>query len=142
MRFLLYLLMALALAGSPERDPDIRTPEGCIGSQVWYSSGHFMDWMDYGILEYPKNSRSIFERDADYHPVTKEDLTALRAIVRHFRRDAGAYDDLRDACDLSSKCMDAQDFFSLIDERPRIEHYTLWYFDSQSDTLYYMDNKW
>ena len=38
--------------------------------------------------------------------------------------------------------MDDQDYYLLDDDRPDSEHYALYYFDTQTDTLYFFDCKW
>ena len=139
MKILLFLA-CLLLSGQNRADPFL--PEGYLSAEFYNDPDPWMDWTDYEVFHYPANSASLFSEYNCYAPVSAQALPALRQLADDFAHWADLCPHLQGVYDFDPACMDDQDYYLLDDDRPDSEHYALYYFDTQTDTLYFFDCKW
>ena len=82
-----------------------------------------------------------------FDPVTEENLSVLGEYVADFEKWVACVEDTDSFCfyDFSRENIDEQDYLCLRDESDAgvdKEDYTIYFFDSQTNVLYYFRNTW
>lgn len=143
---LLLLLCFCLMFSAPEGE--VVTSLGKVSSKEFYSSGGFQDFTDYGIYRFadPK-----IEENEYLKPMTEEDLSVFFNYLEDFEGWVGLHDHTEELYlhyDFDFSIVDVDDYFYLYTnpEYPAYGtnnicgSYNLYFFDVQSQTLYYFHN--
>lgn len=140
----LILLSATACFIQTRQDNVLESLGAYKSKQVW-TSGGFQDYTDFGIYTYSSVS---MKNNSYFASVTDGDIQTILSYVddfngwidAHRRNDPNGELVLNYAFDPS--IIDTGDFFYIYEKEgyPPFGLYDLWFFDTQSNTLYYFHN--
>ena len=99
----------------------------------------WMDYTDYCKYIYSQNGKELFRKSKLYNKV--ESCTKVKKYIEDFREWMEAADRLDDF-DLKAEQVTRDDFYRIEDNRPETDSYSLYFFDSKNNTLYYCHSKW
>ena len=112
-------------------------PSGFVSKEEHFQQGGFQDYTDYA--KYVYESSYAFEKNSDYSPVSESDINMIKGYTDNFKdwmsNRLSEYD-----FDYSS--VTAGDYYRLkvkYNDNPYSD-YTLWFFDTETYTLYYFHN--
>ncbi|MCR5694379.1 MAG: hypothetical protein K6G89_05340 [Clostridia bacterium] len=114
-------------------------PSGYISREEHFQQGGFQDYTDYA--KYVYDSMSAFENNSDYKPVLESDAAVIKGYTQDFKSWMSAADRLNEY-DFDDSCITVGDFYRLLIKYKNdvYSNYTLWFFDSETATLYYFHN--
>ena len=109
--------------------------------QIW-THGEFQDYADFGIYYYPALN---IENSKDFAKVSPEDMETLGLFLDNYEQWIAAVesndpeDELVVNYAFDRTIIDTEDHFYIYtkDEDHPLYDYDIWFFDSQSKTLYY-----
>ncbi len=111
-----------------------KIPEGFISSEEHWDQDGWQDFVDYAKFLYKDDS--AFAVDPEYGKVTEADIPRLKGFFDNFRQWMKVEERLKEY-DFDPSCLDAGDLFRLVEKYPNYDDYDIWFFDSQTLTLYY-----
>ncbi len=111
-----------------------KIPEGFISSEEHWDQDGWQDFVDYAKFLYKDDS--VFAGDLEYSKVTEADIPRLKGFFDNFRQWMKVEERLNEY-DFDPSCLDASDLFRLVEKYPNYDDYDIWFFDSQTLTLYY-----
>lgn len=113
--------------------------DGYIDKEEHLDESRFQDFTDYCKYFYDENGKKLFEESGLYTEVDKG--YTVKKYVDDFRQWMEAEDRL-DEYDFKTSQITKGDYYNIVDERPDTECYTLYLYDSETNTLYYFCSKW
>ncbi len=130
-----------------EKRSDPLIPTGYISEELHPDPHGFMDWSDY--YKYTYSPDSDFSQNPDYVQVKEEDIPELCGFFSDFQHWMDSADRL-DEYDFDPECIDTQDYFRIEtregEQRTvdsvfgKYDLYTVYLYDSESNTLYVIHN--
>ncbi len=111
-------------------------------SEQFWTHGEWQDYVDFAIYYYPALN---IEKSKDFAQVSPEDMETLGLFLDNYEQWIAAFaqDDPEDELVVNYAfdrgIMDTEDHFYIYvkdDDHP-LYHYDVWFFDSQTKTLYY-----
>ena len=130
--FVLIILLLLLSACSS-------IPSGYVSKEEHFEQGGFQDYTDYA--KYIYESSSAFENNGDYLTVSGTDITIIKEYTDHFK-DWMSIDNRLHEYNFDDSCITIGDYYRLkikYEDNP-LSDYTLWFFDTETYTLYYFHN--
>lgn len=119
-------------------------------SELLVSCGDWQDQTDYGKYTYSDVTTQQLQDSGYFQPVTQEDIPVLAAHLEEFEgwveRSVGCdYCDLADCYDFSVELISEGDYFGLEcagcgSSSEFHSDFTMYYFDLETQTLYWMRN--
>ncbi len=113
--------------------------ENCTGT-IWHEDS-FQDFTDYGKFHCPGVSAEQLERNAYFSAVTQENLPMLQGYLENFASWIALMEDDQEPkihYDFSADVVNPGDYFCLEEKGPQpYTNYDLYYFDLETQTLYY-----
>lgn len=134
--------LMLVFAGVESRQDQVLATLGKYDSKEFWTHGAFQDYTDYAKYQFSSVS---FEGNPYFSVVSESDLPIIRAFLDNFEKwvasikETDAADELAISYDFDRSLMDAGDFFYLYEDEdyPKFGCYDLYFFDSQTQVLYY-----
>ncbi len=140
--FILFVFLAFCLYGC-SIDPNI--PNGYTGKEEHFDKDGFQDYSDY--CKYFYKDATAFENNPNYHKVTAPDIAVIKGYFDDFKQFMGG--DRAGEYDFDTKCITIGDFV-LINTKEGVtegnivyqkyDNYNVYYFDTDSNVLYYIHN--
>ena len=113
-------------------------PEGYIDKEEHYQQEGFKDYTDYA--KYVYSSDDIIINDIDYKEVVSTDIEEVKRYfddIYHWME----IDNRLDEFDFDTNCIDAGDYVRIIDKSEKNNtNYSVYFFDIDTLTLYYVHN--
>ena len=142
---LLTLLISMVACGFQTREDKVLASLGKYESEQFWTSGEFQDYTDFGVYTY--DSVDI-EKSKCFTKASESNIKILCAYVDDFERwisassDQDSPDSLARNYTFDRSIMDTEDYFYKYekDSHSKFECYDVWFFDSQTKTLYYFHN--
>lgn len=136
--FSVLLFALLCLGGCTAENSAI--PEGYHNKAEYYENG-FQDFADYCRYEYRPTQISLFAEHAAYHIVENDDFEKVRAYIDFFEQRLDRQN-RSDVLDFDTQCITQGDYMCLLASKQQDPYYrfTLYYFDTESSTLFYFHN--
>lgn len=143
----LLLLLCFCLMFSAPED-EVVASLGKVSSKEYYSSGGFQDFTDYGIYQFT-NSR--IEDNEYLKPMTEENMATFSNYLEDFEGWVELHDHTEELYlhyDFDSSIVDTEDYFYLYTNPDYPTYgannicgsYNMYFFDTQSETLFYFHN--
>ncbi len=141
--FLFVLLMLLSFSSCTRRDNVLRSVGRCESEQVW-THGGFQDYTDFGI--YTFSSSVDLSNNRYFSPVKEEDIETIGEYVTYFEGCVETICTMVDPEDelvvnyaFDRAVIDTEDYFYIYEDDNYSEfgNFDLWFFDVQTDTLYF-----
>lgn len=139
------LILSMVGCGIESRQAQVRASLGSCERKVFYTSGGFQDYTDFGIYAC---SAVDLENNSYFAPITPPDREVLWAFLDDFegwvdvigRSDPQNEIVVHYAFDRS--IVDTGDWFYIYEDPdyPKFGSYDIWFFDSQTYLLYYFHN--
>ena len=139
---ILFCFLAFCLSGCVT-DPNI--PSGYTGKEEHFDKEGFQDYADY--CKYFYKDAAAFENNPDYRKVTERDIAGIKEYFDYFEMcmDGGRADEY----DFDTGCMTSGDYVSIKTKEGisdgnivygKLDNYNIYYFDTDSNILYYIHN--
>ncbi|MBQ9890579.1 MAG: hypothetical protein IJM39_04135 [Firmicutes bacterium] len=110
-------------------------PSGYTSKETHWDPNGGQDYTDY--CKYTYKDASGFAGNKDYNKAAAADIETIKGYFANFREWMNVEDRL-DEYDFDPACIDTEDYFRLTERYPNYDDYTLWFFDMQTLTLYYI----
>ena len=147
-RFLILLTvltLALTACTGPTRQDDVLSTLGQYEFRHFYTSGGFQDYTDFALYTY---AAANLEHNPYFAPLTPADSETLSAFIDDFEdwidtiRRSDPDNEVAVHYAFDRKRLDPEDWFYLYEDPiyPKFGCYDLWFYDSQSNVLYYFHN--
>lgn len=142
----LILIITLFLTGCFNNLTDSDIPKGYTEKEEYYDKDGVQDYTDYA--KYIYESKDIIENNKDYNKVTTDDINNITEYFNDFRSVMESKDRLKEY-DFDVTKITEGDFFriktkegeSIGDSKyEKFDNYTLYFFDTETLTLYYIHN--
>ncbi len=145
---LCFILTCLCLVKCNLNTTGKAIPGGWISKEEHFDPHGFQDYTDY--CKYHYSSAEPFQRAAGYHAVTADEIEDIAGYFANFRGWMATENRLNEY-DFDPACISAGDYVR-IDSREgqpigsqgaqykKYDSYTLYFFDNESMTLYYIHN--
>lgn len=135
-------LMAICLFGCSFADDAILSSLGSYTAKNVYSHGGWQDFTDYGKYRYESIS---VENNKYFQPVTETDAETLKAYIANFEDwlEAIEKNDPEDSLvvnyDFDTGVISVDDYFYIYNDPdyPEFGNYKVYFFDTETNTLYY-----
>lgn len=146
MKRLVFLLLFLALSLCPActREDGVLNTLPPWDSRELYSSGGFQDYTDYGVYHYSGLTPSDFVQNPCFETMTPRDCEELLLYIENFAAWvtlAPADSDLARGYDFDASAITPGDMVYITLKHPdtnrRFDSYTIYFFDMETQTLYY-----
>ena len=146
MKRLISLLLFLALAFLPAcvREDGVLNTLPPWDSRELYSSGGFQDFTDYGVYHYTGLTPADFAQNPCFETMTDKDCAELLLYMENFAGWAALApvdSSLAQGFNFNSAAVTPGDMVYIISKHPntdrRFDSYTIYFFDMDSQTLYY-----
>lgn len=119
-------------------------PKGYINKEEHYDINGFQDYTDY--VKYTYDSKDVILNNNDYKKVTSNDFESIKNYLENFRKWMET-DNRLDEFDFDENIINEGDFFCIINVGNNKEknylnydNYSIYYFNVETLTLYYMHN--
>ena len=146
---LLAMILLLSLYGCFYQDPVLASLPR-YQSEVFYTSGGFQDYTDYAKYTYDELSTEKFENSKYFTETSSEDIEEILLYIDDFEQWVEAVSgELEVNYDFDKNVVTEGDFFCIktkegqpIGERTygKFENYTVYYFDIDTQVMYYFHN--
>jgi len=140
------LLFAIAVSCSIQtrQDQVLSSLGKCESEQIW-THGEFQDYTDFGIYTY---SSANLDNNSYFSKVSESDIETICTFVENFEQwiNTFRYNDTNDDLVLNytfeRSTIDTEDFFYIYEDEDysKFGCYDVWFYDSQTNTLYYLHN--
>ena len=139
----LVLALLLFLPSCTRQNKVLRSVGACESEQFW-THGTFQDYTDFGV--YTFSSDADLSRNRYFAAVTEEDVETIELFLSDFEmmvdsiKENDPADELAVNYTFDHGMIDTEDFFYIYDDdRYPMEFmcYDVWFFDTQTNTLYY-----
>ena len=151
---LLTFVLTLGLSGCSFLDPVDPVIDSLpdYKSEAFYSSGVFQDFTDYAKYSYDSITPKDFDDSKYFNVTTAEDIKEILLHIKNFEEWVELADDeLKENYDFDKTLVSEGDFFYIetkagepigIDQETygKFDDYTVYYFDIDTQTLYYFHN--
>lgn len=140
---MLLLILIFVITGCSSQEDIVEIPKGYTYKEEYYDENGFQDYTDYAKYIYP--SQSVIINNDDYKKITKEDIESIKGYFNNFRNW------------MTSSRLDEYDFYdSMINEGDYVriktkegekignsqynkyDNYSVYFFDIETLTLYYI----
>ena len=130
--FVLIILLLLLSACSS-------IPSGYVSKEEHFEQGGSQDYTDYA--KYVYESSSAFEKNSDYSPVSESDINIIKGYTDNFK-DWMSTENRLSEYDFNDSSITEGDYYRLKVKYNDNSYsdYTLWFFDTETFTLYYFHN--
>ena len=139
---ILFCFLAVCLSGCVV-DPNI--PNGYTGREEHFDKDGFQDYADY--CKYFYKDATAFENNPNYHKISESNITEIKEYFDHFKTcmdgdRAGEYD-------FNTECVTSGDYVLIKTKEgisdgnivyKKFDNYNIYYFDKDSNILYYIHN--
>ena len=121
----------------PSQDALNKVPAGYVSKVEHMDQNGFQDYTDY--CKYVYSSAEIFENHGNYKTATEEDAEMIDGYFRDFYSWMATEERLSEF-DFDFECINAGDLFDIeLDNYfSDYDNYTVWFFDKETCTLYYI----
>ena len=143
------LVLALSSCATYDYENEVLSSLGEYKDRVFYSEGAFQDFTDYGKYYYDSVDFSDNEYFSKIQPDDLEDLNEhlddFERWIETFR-EGDASREIVVNYDFDRSIIDSEDYFYLESEKSMFDgvlflvNYDLYFFDSQTNTLYFFHN--
>lgn len=140
----LLLFLALSLCPACAREDGVLNTLPPWDSRELYSSGGFQDCTDYGVYHYSGLTPSDFAQNPCFETMTDKDCAELLLYMENFAGWAAlapADSSLALGFDFNAAVVTPGDLVYIISKHPdiarRFDSYTIYFFDMETQTLYY-----
>lgn len=145
----LTLILILSFGGCFFQDPVLSAlPD--YKTKVFYTSGGFQDYTDYAKYTYESVTAQDLEEVKYFTEVTADDVKEIKSHINNFERWVNTIgEELKANYDFDKTIVSAGDFFYIETKygEPigqgtygKFDSYTVYYFDIDTQTLYYFHN--
>lgn len=132
------MLCSFMLAGCRANDIN-DVPYGYIDKTEYFQEGGFQDYTDY--CKYVYDSQAQFVDNKEYKKVEDSDVEGIKSYFENFESWMIELDRANEY-DFDEFCIDPGDYVRVITkaEDNKFVNYTIYFFDVESLTLYYIHN--
>lgn len=140
----LVLLLVLLLTGCASQKDFNEISKGYIDSEEHFEQDGFQDYADYA--KYIYSSIEIIENDREYEKVGIDDISSIKLYFENFR-DRMEMSDRLDEYDFDERIINEGDYIRIKTKEgekignskyQKYDNYTVYYFDIETLTLYYI----
>lgn len=126
--------VAIAFAGCSQAMLN-SVPFGYISAEEHMDQDGFQDYTDY--CKYTYSSVDKFKENSKYQCVTSDQISEIKGYFKNFKSWMAAGGRSREY-DFDHNCINEGDYWRIETKGEKYDNYTLWYFDTESLTLYYI----
>lgn len=140
---ILFILVIIVTTSCSSQTDNRYIPNGYINKEEHYDVNGFQDYTDYA--KYTYYSKDIILNNNDYKKVTSNDFESIKNYLENFRGWMET-DNRLDEYDFDENIINEGDYFCIINENDKeinylnYDNYSIYYFDVETLTLYYMHN--
>ena len=142
---ILSIVMAICLFGCSFSGDAVLDSLGSYAAKNLYSHGGWQDCTDYGKYRY---ENAHVEGSKYFQPVTETDAETLKAYIVNFKDWLEAIErndpdePLVVNCDFDTGVISTDDYFHIYSDPnyPEFGNYKVYFFDTETNTLYYFHN--
>lgn len=119
-------------------------PSGYISKKEHFDRNGVQDYTDYCTYQY--TSANAFQQDKRYHAISAEDVGTVAGYFDHFEQWMRAENRLSEY-DFAPSCISADDYLLTVTKEGqaigsgfygKYDHYSVYFFDMETMTLYYI----
>lgn len=129
------LILVLMLTGCAPQAVVVGIPRGYRDKQEYYDKNGFQDYTDYAKYVYPSPDAIVGNRD--YRAISEEDVEVVSGYFENFR---GWMSDRLDQYDFDDGIINEGDYVRIEDKDSQYGDYSVYFFDIETLTLYYIHN--
>ena len=142
--FILSFMLLFFITGCSLQADDIAIPKGYIGKKEYYDKVGFQDYIDYAKYIYSEPDVIIF--DDDYKKISQEDIESIKGYFEDFKSRMESSNRLNEY-DFKENVINEGDYIRIKtkegqkigdSEYTKYDNYSIYYFDIDSLTLYYI----
>lgn len=143
---ILVLISTFYIIGCASQANYVEIPKGYSSKEEHYQKGGFQDYADYAKYIYP--SKEIIENDDQYEKVTKENILNITGYFEDFYNWMETSDRI-DKYDFDKSIINVGDYIRIKTKEGKkigdsnygkYDNYSVYYFDVETLTLYYIHN--
>ena len=141
----LLFFLSISACSSISRQDEVLASVGRYENKQFWTHGGFQDYTDFGVYTFS----AVKLNDNEYFStVAEDDIETIGAFVDNFENWVDAikrnapYDELVLNYSFDCSIIDTDDYFYIYEKEnyPKYGCYDLWFFDTQTNNLYYFHN--
>lgn len=145
-KIILSLMVVFLITGCASQANYAEIPKGYTDKEEHYDQDGFQDYTDYAKYIYP--SQEIIINDSEYEKITKDDIENIEGYFENFRNWMRVCNRL-DEYDFDESIINEGDYIRIKTKEgqkigdskyEKYENYSIYYFDLETLTLYYIHN--
>lgn len=145
-KIILSLILIFLIIGCASQADYEEIPKGYTDKEEHYEQDGFQDYTDYAKYIYP--STEIIVNNNEYGKVTKEDILIIKGYFENFHNWMKTYNRL-DEYDFDESIINEGDYIRIKTKEgkkigdskyEKYDNYSIYYFDIETLTLYYIHN--
>ncbi len=143
----LVLILVLLITGCSMQDNNnVRIPKGYIDSQEYFDKDGFQDYTDYA--KYIYSSKNVIVDNKEYKKITSEDIENIIGYFDNFHDWMETSNRLNEY-DFEKSIINEGDYIKIITKEgknignakyEKYDDYSVYFFDIETNTLYYIHN--
>lgn len=142
--FILSFMLLFFITGCSSQADNIGIPKGYIDKKEYYDKDGFQDYTDYAKYIYSEPDIIIF--DDDYKKIFQEDIESIKGYFEDFKNRMESSNRLNEY-DFKENVINEGDYIRIKtkegqkigdSEYTKYDNYSIYYFDMDSLTLYYI----
>lgn len=146
MKKIFLLSLIFIISGCFSQVSNAKIPKGYIDKQEYYDKNGFQDYTDYA--KYIYSSEDIIENNNDYKKITKEEIEIIKGYFENFYSFIKTSNRL-DEYDFDENIINEGDYIRIITKEgkkigdskyEKYDNYSIYFFDVETLTLYYIHN--
>ena len=136
---IIFFFLLLGITGCAPRGKFVL--DGYSDCEEYFGEG-FREYTDYCKYYYTEKEDTLFKNSADYTQVTIDEQ--VQKLITYFEKHRYAMSQNEDQYDFNASAVNTGDYYCLIDESKdglsmgKYSNYTLYYYDVETHTLYYI----
>lgn len=110
-----------------------------------YVDGGFQDWTYYAKHYYDGIDEEILDNNEYFNPVTEESIPEIKKYVNEFdswNTEISPSSNVGQNYDFDKSIIEVGDYFYINDKTPDSDMFSVYYFDIEAQTLYWLESKW
>ena len=139
----LLVLLSTAACSVLTRQGRVLSSLGKCESEQFWTHGGFQDYTDFGVYSFPS---AKLQKNRYFSAVTEADIITIRVYIGNFQMFVNTYkknnpdDELAVNYSFDSSIIDTDDYFYIYEKGEFYSNYDVYFFDTQTNQLYYFHN--
>lgn len=142
--FILLIILVFFIIGCNYTSDDIGIPKGYTDKKEYFDKSGFQDYTDYAKYTYPE--KDIITKDNDYKIISQDDIENIKGYFENFKNVMESSNRL-DEYDFNDGVINEGDYIRIKTKEgekigdskyTKYDNYSIYYFDIESLTLYYI----